>query len=122
VRKASRRLGNEMLATLVLIAAGLVGCRTKVEPPPRHAGIPSQAVWAGGPDGGSWIACEPSRDGSANRCTVYHEHTGEVVAAGFFVARDTGRGVPGVELAYDGFDGERIYLKGNRILEPAKPP
>jgi hypothetical protein len=115
--QAVRHQSNALL--LVMLMGAFWGCGSKVEAPQRHASIPAEAVWAGGPDGGSWILCEPLTNNSANRCTVYHEHTGEVVKTGLFVARDTHKAVPRNQLVYDSFDGERIYLIGNRVLDPA---
>jgi hypothetical protein len=101
------------------------------EAPPRAPGVPQDAVWAGGPDGGAWIECDRS-PASRERysCTTYHEDNGEIWARGDFVLRrveyDPAKSTPSYvavspltgPLDYDGFDGATIILGDNLILLP----
>jgi hypothetical protein len=105
------------LATVGFVVATLVlsGCRKHPSPPRRASGIPADATWAGGVDGGSWAVCKPTPAGVL--CTIYDENTGEVWARGHF--RDAhGAPVVASEIVFDGYDGQSVQLKNGRTLEP----
>lgn len=112
----SRPAESRLAAISVLLSAMLGAC--EAQPPTRHAGIPATAIWAGGKDGGSWIDCKTDAAKNANYCAVYHEYTGEVVARGLYVLRDTKKAASSADLIYDGFDGRFIFLVNGKILEP----
>ncbi len=69
------------------------------------------AMWAGGADGGAWFECTPA--GEMFRCVVYHDVTGGVEARGEYRLLPNGGDR---SLTYRGFDGDTIYLSGNRKL------
>lgn len=99
----------------VIAVVALLGCRHPPSPPKRASGVPPDATWAGGVDGGSWAVCNLTPLGVL--CTIYNENTGEVWARGHF--RDV-RGAPVVasEIVFDGYDGELVRLKDGRTLAP----
>ena len=105
-----------ILAVFLLLSGLSVGCETNLAPR-RPKGVPGSAVWAGGPDGGSWIECKVALDQRGCFCTVYDEWTGEVSAHGTFIPRDTGASVRADELKYEFFDGTAIVLNNGRILD-----
>ena len=107
-----------LLAIAVLLAASCIGER--VVPRERPTEVPSDASWAGGADGGSWIRCEVREARQANYCTVYHENSGDIIAEGWFVLRDTGRAAPLADLTYSAFDGYEIHLEGGDVLTPVE--
>jgi hypothetical protein len=110
----------ESVAIAIVLLA--IGCRREARPPDRPKGVPGTAVWAGGSDGGSWFECRAAAGRSANFCTVYNDHTGEISAEGYFVLGD-GRGAATADqLVFEAFDGKDIYLKDNRVLKPAGEP
>lgn len=97
--------------------------------PERLSGIPSTAVWAGGPDGGAWFECFVDTSRNANWCTVWDDQSGRVIARTQFVEVTTGAGVPVTALQYCFFSGTFIELLDGRRLEPlsfhgkdAEPP
>src|SRR5262245_34449653 len=49
------------------------------DPPARPDGVPVQAVWIGGPDGGNFYACELS---DKLQCTIFNDYSGEVEKRG----------------------------------------
>ncbi len=65
-------------ALVMLLCAG---CKPVPAVPERPASVAPAAVWAGGADGGAWIACDP-----ALRCTVWHED-GALAQRGSFVGQ-----------------------------------
>lgn len=103
---------------VLLVVVTLVLRQPVPTAPERLPGIPSQAVWAGGVDGGSWILCRV--EDKKNVCTIFSDSTGEVVATGAFVLRETDRPASQNELQYDSFDGQVIHLLDGRVLEPLK--
>lgn len=110
-------------SSVVVFALILLLCSCgEPAPPKRPPSVPSAAVWAGGPDGGSWILCEVDLARNVNRCSVYNENTGELETSGDFVLRGENRAARGSELIYEWFDGTDIGLSGNRVLQPTTPP
>lgn len=122
------------LALVALVAASAC-VTTSPAPPPRPSGLPAHAVWAGGVDGGSFIACTPSttndeKDPLAYDCEIFLEHTGEREAHGLFVVRDvawdekknepvfTIPSTPPPALVYSAWDGTMIHLDEGRALLP----
>lgn len=120
---------------LVACACACVTTSSTPTPPPRPTGLPAHAVWAGGVDGGSFIACAPStkrdaRDAFTYDCDVFLEHTGEREAHGVFVLRDvawdeqksepvfTEPATAPQALVYTAWDGTMIHLDADRALVP----
>lgn len=105
-----------MLLPILLVAITATDCDQRGLPPPRPNGIPSDASWAGGPDGGSFIKCSFDAVSGLNFCAVYNEFTGGLVVEGQF--RISGRSRPQdvANFAYSGFDGARIYLLDGSVL------
>lgn len=112
----------------VLLTLALVGCSNA---PERVAGIPKDAVWAGGRDGGAWIVARhivysPDRF----HCTVYFDSTGERWVEGDFLLRraiwnpqrhraDYSRPVEfPSSLHFSSFDGATIFLQDSLVLIP----
>jgi len=107
------------------IVLGLVACQNT--PPARPAGVPTDAVWAGGVDGGNWLRCrwEGKEPAAFFWCEIYSDFSGDVVARGTYVlAERTDAGqwktLSSLQpaLDYEGFDGVVIYLGGARSLVP----
>lgn len=93
----------------------LGGCY-RAYPPERPEGVPSNAVWAGGLDGGGWVHCStPSSE--FNMCTIYDEQ-GRSPGPARYSLRNTGRAAKPEELRYRYVTGEAIGLEGG--LELAK--
>lgn len=52
-----------------LVVAAVVGCKSKVEAPPKPSLVPAAAVWAGGPDEGGFVF--QGEPGTAHRDRAY---------------------------------------------------
>jgi hypothetical protein len=105
-----------MLLLLSLFA--VTSCMEHVSPPPRPKGVPADAVWAGGADGGSFIKCSFDPSAGLNFCTVYNDFTGKIEAEGRFAISGPARPEDVTEFSFSGFDGKKIYLKDGSILNP----
>ena len=66
------------LIILCLLTMTTIGCKSKVEAPPRPPLVPATAVWAGGVDGGDFFECDVDEKHSVNRCLIYNDSTGDV--------------------------------------------
>ncbi len=118
--ESSIRRIRVVILLLILAAAG---CSSKVTPPPKPALVPSNAVWAGGPDGGSFIECDVDAEHNVNRCLAYNESTGDVKGGGFFQLSGPARAARSDELRFRAFDGDRIYLEKGMLIptQPIRP-
>jgi len=103
-----------LLFFLVIVTS----CMNHVSPPPRPKGVPADAVWAGGADGGSFIKCYYEPSTRLNFCTVYNDFTGKIEAEGRFTIRGSMRPEDVSQFSFSGFDGKKIYLKDGSILIP----
>ena len=108
---------------LLLCALFSVAACSLSPPPERPASVPSSAVWAGGADGGSWIACEPL-GGRRYDCAIYYEGDGAVWDQGLFEFVSGPRGAePRDPLRYSHFNGVRVLLSdGAGTLEKSSAP
>ena len=95
--------------------------------PPRHrpSGIPPNAVWAGGPDGGSYFLCTVDSGRNVNPCTIWNEETGQKILSEDFWVSGEDRAATAAELKYAWYDGlvigmhvltaEKKYLALERV-------
>jgi hypothetical protein len=105
---------------VLTIAAILAGCQYDLRPPKRPEGIPLEASWAGGIDGGGWVLCqadEPPTD--CNLCTIWNEE-GDAFEPIHYRLRDRDRNLNRAarasELHYTYVTGEQIGLQGGLEL------
>jgi len=109
---------NVIKFSLLLIL--FFGCNQKSEivQPERKTGIPKDAFWIGGVDGGNWYKVEyvhNHRNGA--KISVYNDYTGELIISKFFILicpTDNQTLIKDLEKQIDSFDGEKIYLKSQR--------
>jgi hypothetical protein len=98
-------------------------------PPKRPTEVPASAVWAGGPDGGSWIDCKSGSAKDVYECRIYGDPKGTLWAAGNYLLRSSSwneqRGSadysePGeaAPMVFNFFDGTIIHLKSPLVLVP----
>ncbi len=100
------------LAVLILCClACLYGCGKYHS---RPTGVPSSAAWVDG----TFVVCSVEKENKANRCTVYKDDSGEILADGLFVLSSTGRAAEAAALDYAAFGQRRIYLANTGILVP----
>ncbi len=118
-----------MVRTLCLLVAGAAYACTLAppQPPPRPAGVPAEAVWAGGVDGGDWLLClrEAGAPNWSFNCRVFSDQTGHLTTQGKYVladCEDGGACTPQAEgpstLAYRYFDGVTVHLADELALVP----
>jgi len=115
---------------LVLAAAGqfaLAGCDfVKIggspEAPARPSGVPDNAIWAGGADGGNFLLMSPARQDGTYSLKVYHDYTGELEFDGTVKLDGTSGGAIAVTdgKTFNSWDGRRLSLMDGRTLSPVK--
>ena len=114
---SSLRLG--LCRTLLIISIFIFhpGCN-RVSPPVSPKGVPSEAVWAGGPDGGSFILCDFDSVKNVNHCKVWNDFNGQLVESGEYRLLKDRRAANKSELAFAWADRAGwIGLKNDLILE-----
>ena len=104
---------------LVALALMLTGCsESNWEPNKRPAGVPPYAIWAGGPDGGSYIWCDVDAGRDVNTCTVWNDFTGSIVEKGDYRLLREHRAATKNELQFRWADRAGwIGLKDNKTLD-----
>lgn len=103
----------------------LTGCNepATLEPRVRPSGIPKDAIWAGGADGGAYVRCTVDLVHDVNPCSVWNDYTGEVVESGNYRLNKEGRAASKSELRFAGADfAGRIYLEKGLVLERMTGP
>lgn len=95
----------------------------RADQPKKPAGLPAQAVWVGGPDGGVFVFLERTNDRRGTFAAKIFHADGELWYAGLLVPapRDAAGDIePGQHDQFAGWDGERLLLSDGRWLEPVK--
>jgi hypothetical protein len=96
------------------------GCRQPAswEPKTRPSGVPSDARWVGGADGGAYVRCSVDAAHDVNPCSVWNDYTGKLVESGNYRLLKEGRAAKESELRITFPDfGGLIYLQGGLILK-----
>lgn len=102
--------------TAFLLSMWACSCYRR-HPPQKPTGVPDEAVWAGGVDGGSFIFCDVDPLRRVNRCKVWNDFNGKIVESGEYRLLKEGRVAEQSELAYSWADGAGwIGLKGGLVL------
>jgi hypothetical protein len=122
-RLSSGGFCRPILSTLgLLVVSALIasGCKPAVtKAPPRPNSIPKDAVWRGGPDGGSWFKCDSAKaDSSFYWMSVYFESDGEVWVRGSFSLEGTWILPESLAQRISCYDGTSIFLMDGRWLKP----
>lgn len=105
-----------------LAACDIVKIGSSPEGPARPSGIPENAVWAGGVDGGNFILMTPTMPDGTYLLKVYHDYTGELEFEGT-VRLDRATNTPiavGDGRSFNSWDGTRLSLMDGRTLSPVK--
>jgi len=107
------------LAGAAYIYAGLGLCGfCDYSPSHRPTGVPPGAVWAGGPDGGSYILCRVDSARDVNPCAVWNDFNGKVVERGDYRLLREKRAATVDELRFTWADrGGWIGLEHNKVLD-----
>lgn len=100
-----------------------------ISPPERVQGIPKDAVWAGGQDGGSWFLCIKVKK-FRYHCRIYNENSGKLLAKGDYLHKHvywnkkkqkaviSSLNADKSLSPYAFYDGDNINLDNNEILVP----
>ena len=107
------------LILIIVTALFVVSCSRQPSPPPRPNGVPADALWAGGSDGGSFIKCDFDSATALDVCSVFNDHTGETEARGQYRVDGRSKAQDAARFEYSAFDGKRIYLKDGSVLSPS---
>jgi hypothetical protein len=103
---------------LLLTVLPVMSCKpTTWEPKSRPSGVPKDALWFGGPDGGAYVRCTVDVSRDVNPCEVWNDFTGGLVESGDYRLEKEKRAATASELqpAFPDFGG-RILLKGGMVL------
>jgi len=98
--------GKSIFAFLLI---GLFGCNG---PHFRPSNVPHSAVWVDG----TFIDCSVEIQSKSNRCTVYKDTTGAILADGRFVLNTSRAAADLSELHYAAYGDHVIYLEDARTL------
>jgi hypothetical protein len=101
-------------AALITLALSHVACY-RPYPPNKPSGLPADAVWAGGLDGGGWVLCSAS-SAEYNDCTIYDEE-GRTQGPARYVLKGSGAAAKTDQLKYTYVTGKAIGLKGGLELQ-----
>ena len=105
------------VSLLVSLAVIEMGCY-RTWPPPRPQGVPAEAVWAGGLDGGSWILCGGDTTRNVNTCSVWNDQNGALAETGDYRLLKEGRAASNSELKYEWADRAGwIGLQNGLVLD-----
>lgn len=78
----------------------------------RPAGVPPSAVWVDN----TFVDCSLDTQSKGDRCTVYKDDTGEILAEGLFLLNSSHLAAEKSELHYVAFGERGIYLEDLSIL------
>jgi hypothetical protein len=105
----NHRHGILLVLTLTYLQ---LGCY-RPYPPTKPEGVPAEAVWAGGVDGGGWVLClTPSPE--YNECTIFDEEGRTPGPRRYTLG---GRAAQQSDLKYTYVTGKAIGLQGNLELK-----
>src|SRR5690606_35781781 len=74
---------NSKLFLAILFLAIVFSCEKVVMPPPRPVNVPSDAIWAGGVDGGDWIRCVKYKN--CFQCAIFEDFKGRLIETGAYL-------------------------------------
>lgn len=119
--------GCRSLSVAVAMSSLLAACQCQVQsteptPPPRPSGVPAQAIWAGGIDGGDFIVLSPATGDGIYLAKIYNDHSGDLEFSGKL--RLKGSITVPIDVTdpktYSDWDGESLSLRDGRTLTPVK--
>lgn len=107
--------GDELAAICLSLSDG----KRRTRAPPRPRGVPQEAVWAGGIDGGDFILLGPATPDGTYFAKIYNDHSGDLEFSGKL--RLKAPGTAPIDVAnpktYSDWDGTSLSLRDGRILQ-----
>jgi hypothetical protein len=122
---AHQRLVCSVLFVVIAGSAFLAGCdKRQSDQPPRPVGVPENAFWVGGADGGVFIILE-KQSGDASgvyQGTIYHDSSGRIWYRGRLIVEPKGNAIVDITnpKLFDGWDGRYLHLIDGRRMEASK--
>ena len=126
-----RPWGSFLQLPHVVLAVAVCACAESSRPPSRPPSVPEAALWAGGVDGGAWVACRytTKEPFTGYDCSVFHHPSRQLWAEGTYaLVRPSGNGRPpgvpegpfagGALGRVSAYDGESIFLDHDQRLVP----
>lgn len=111
-------VSSPMLVGTLFAILSATGCDPhSLEPKTRPPGVPSDALWAGGADGGAYVRCTVDNIRNVNLCTVWNDNTGYSSGPSSYRLGEQNRSATLSELRIIGAGGDFIYLQGGLILK-----
>ena len=107
-----------VMMVMLFAILSATGCGPhSLEPRTRPPGVPNDAVWAGGADGGAYVRCTVDKGRDVNLCTVWNDNTGYSSGLGSYRLKQENRAATLSELRIIGAVNDSIYLQGGLILK-----
>lgn len=108
------KLFNIIFLTVILFSCQYAG---KNNEPIRKTGIPKNAFWVGGIDGGNWYLIDSMHRHENNiSIKIYNDQTGELILSKTFVLvcpESKQRSLENLQKRINSFDGEKITLESH---------
>lgn len=115
---------------MIIFIIVLMGCEitrdnVELKPPKKPAGVPKEAIWSGGLDGGVFILIKKDKNSPPNiyLAEIYFDSTGEIWYKGRMSMEPSEK--PSFDYknkeVYSGWDGDILYLRDGRMLKAIDP-
>ena len=121
----ARLAPRHFLLLLLGLALALTACSKSPSEPPRPKGVPEQAIWVGGADGGvfTYLERRPSDPAPIYRATIYDDVSGSPLFQGRMVVVPQDRSILDLRnpALFSGWDGQALHLTDGRRLVRVRP-
>jgi len=115
-RSVNWQLPLTFLQSVALMSSLLACGPAELKPAKRPAGVPADAVWAGGADGGAYIQCSFDVARDVDRCSVWNDYTGKTAGPANYRLEKEHRAATVAELKFTGAVNQLIFLHGGLVL------
>lgn len=105
---------TELLCIIALVIN--ISCENKISPPKKVVGIPKDAFWSGGVDGGNWFLVKEEKR-NVYYVHIYNDYSGEIEYTGKFKIIGKIVSVQVLKNTISFYSGEKIYLVNGDYME-----
>lgn len=81
------------------------------------SGVPADAVWAGGADGGAYVRCSLDKERGLDKCIVWNDFNGETDGLKDYRLEKEHRAASVDELKFTGAVNDLIFLQNGLVLK-----
>jgi hypothetical protein len=103
---------------LLLASCNFQNDANNVVIPEKQLGIPQEAFWIGGSDGGAWFIIDSlNSENQSALIKIYNDNSGDLIESRYFKLSCTSVNAVDwndIKNEIDGFDGHRILLKNTK--------